>query len=195
MPLCGGILFTDLPPGGQEVKARIERQGEDVNSKDANGETALATAAVNGDTAMCSYLISRGAEVLTKGPGGMTALHYAARAGHAEIVHLLCNTAEFYRPDLDIKTAGGCVPGGEFARAAACLRACSSIPRAGESGLGFDAWTDGWTALHVASREKQGSVVSYLVFATSRTELFLEVWCRACWRSSTARLCCILLPC
>ena len=90
----------------QEVKARIERQGEDVNLKDANGETALAAAAANGDLEMCAYLVSRGAEVLTKGPGGMTALHYAAREGHAAIIHLLCNTPDFYRPELDIKTNG-----------------------------------------------------------------------------------------
>ena len=136
-------MCTDPPPGGQEVKARVERQGEDVNSKDANGETALAAAAGNGDTDMCSYLISRGAEVLTKGPGGMTALHYAARSGHAEIVHLLCNTADFYRPDLDIKTSGQCLSGGEFARAAGCSRARSSPPRAGERLLLMRGQTDG----------------------------------------------------
>ena len=98
----------------QEVKARVERAGEDVNSMDSNGETALAAAASAGDLEMCRYLISRGAEVLTKGPGGVTALHYAARTGSADIIHLFCNTADFYRPDLDIKTSG------RFARARPC---------------------------------------------------------------------------
>ena len=98
----------------QEVKARVERAGEDVNSMDSNGETALAAAASAGDVEMCRYLISRGAEVLTKGPGGVTALHYAARTGSADIIHLFCNTADFYRPDLDIKTSG------RFARARPC---------------------------------------------------------------------------
>ena len=37
---------------------------------------------------------------------GMTALHVAAREGHDEIVRFLSNTPDFYRPDLDLPTAG-----------------------------------------------------------------------------------------
>jgi ankyrin repeat protein len=90
----------------QEVKSRIDRLGEDVNGKGANGETALAAAAAAGDTDMCAYLVGSGAEVLTTGSGGVTALHVAAREGHADIIRLLSNTEDFYRPDLDIKTKG-----------------------------------------------------------------------------------------
>jgi hypothetical protein len=51
-------------------------------------------------------------------------------------------------------------------------------------------WTDGWTALHLASRERQESVVSYLVFKTLRSELALEVsGSHALQTNTTARLC------
>lgn len=91
----------------QEVKGRIERQGEDVNTKNSNGDTALFAAAVNGHVEMCSYLISQGADVLTASMGGMTALHLAAREGHTDIIRLMASTSGFYRPDLDLKTSGG----------------------------------------------------------------------------------------
>ena len=90
-----------------EVKARIERNGEDVNSKDSNGETPLAAASAAGDEDMCTYLISAGADVLAASTDGMTALHLAAREGHVHIVRLLASTPDFYRPDLDLKTADG----------------------------------------------------------------------------------------
>jgi len=108
VPRSSGASLVSLAGLGkfQEVKSRIERLGEDVNEKGANGESAIVAAAAAGHTDMCAYLVSRGAEVLTKGPGGVTALHVAAREGHADIIRLLSNTPEFYRPDLDIKTAG-----------------------------------------------------------------------------------------
>lgn len=108
IPRTNGASLVSLAGLGrlQEVKSRIERLGEDVNEKGVNGESALAAAAAAGDSDMCAYLVGRGAEVLSSGPGGVTALHLAAREGHADIVRLLANTPDFYRPDLDIKTAG-----------------------------------------------------------------------------------------
>ena len=108
VPRSSGASLVSLAGYGklQEVKSYVERLGEDVNGKGANGESAIVAAAAAGHTDMCAYLVSRGAEVLTRGPGGVTALHVAAREGHADIIRLLSNTPEFYRPDLDIKTAG-----------------------------------------------------------------------------------------
>ena len=91
----------------QEVKARIERLGEDVNAKDSSGETAWLAAAANGDVQMCTYLVSRGAEIMSKGFGGLTAVHLAAREGHPEIIRILKNIEGFYGPDLDMKTNDG----------------------------------------------------------------------------------------
>jgi hypothetical protein len=57
-------------------------------------------------------------------------------------------------------------------------------------------WTDGWTALHLASRERHESVVHYLVFKTLRSELALEVsGSHVLQTTTTAQLCCTLWLC
>ncbi len=44
---------------------------------------------------------------MSKGFGGLTAVHLAAREGHPEIIRILKNTEGFYGPDLDMKTNDG----------------------------------------------------------------------------------------
>ena len=64
--------------------------GADVNSKDANGTTALWTAAENGHTEIVKLLLEKGADMNVKATtDSVTALMIASQNGHAEIVKLL----------------------------------------------------------------------------------------------------------
>ena len=64
-------------------------RGVYVDSRDANGLTALMWTAVNGNTDTARLLIARGADLNARGKHGSTALMFAAMKGHTDTVSLL----------------------------------------------------------------------------------------------------------
>jgi ankyrin repeat protein len=66
-------------PDGWLPAARyfLEELGADVNSRDADGFTALHHAAARGDNAMIEYLVSRGADVMAVNRAGQTTVDMA----------------------------------------------------------------------------------------------------------------------
>ncbi|KAJ9444585.1 putative ankyrin repeat protein, partial [Diplonema papillatum] len=71
------------------------QQGRDATEEDEDcqplnsGITPLQCAAAKKNLAVAQYLLSEGADVEQASPEGWTALHYAAAAGHACVIHLL----------------------------------------------------------------------------------------------------------
>ena len=96
LPL-GGFKFGDnsdaLPSAAEqnkidEVQTRLSA-GDNPNTVDKNGRTALIHAAMLGNTAMAKLLIDHGASVKFRDRLGNTPLHWAADRGNAELVSLL----------------------------------------------------------------------------------------------------------
>jgi ankyrin repeat protein len=86
-PLRLAVMNRQLPI----VRALLSAKAE-VNTADARGETPLMSAAQLGDARLITMLLSAGADAnaVTLGANsGITALHLAARNGHAEVAQLL----------------------------------------------------------------------------------------------------------
>lgn len=65
--------------------------GEDINSTDRSGATALMRAVVKKDKEMTHWLLSNNANVNQSEKDGWTALHFAAQEGFLEGIRLLLN--------------------------------------------------------------------------------------------------------
>ena len=72
----------------EAVELLLDR-GANVNSKTANGETALMGPAYHGNKEVLKLLLSKGADVNCEDSVGDTALAWAKKKGHPEIVDLL----------------------------------------------------------------------------------------------------------
>lgn len=73
---------------------RLKVHGIDVNARNEEGHTALYLAALKGQSAVVSSLISApDIDVNTHNENGTTALHWAAAYGHSAVVHLLLCTS------------------------------------------------------------------------------------------------------
>jgi ankyrin repeat protein len=86
-PLRLAVMNRQLPI----VRALLAAKAE-VNAADARGETPLMSAAQLGDARLITMLLSAGADanaVTVGANSGITALHIAARNGHAEVAQLL----------------------------------------------------------------------------------------------------------
>jgi ankyrin repeat protein len=84
-PIHGAAFHGDLAG----VQAELDK-GVDVNVKDPlRGVTSLHWAAVLNHKEVAELLITNGADVNVKDPGGFTPLHYAAGGGYKEIAELL----------------------------------------------------------------------------------------------------------
>jgi len=98
---------------GDAVVARL------VNSRTARDQTPLMLAAANGHAGCVRALLAAGADVWAADRlGARTALHYAARKGHAAIVRLLVEHAR----------GGGAAPAGERSPVAASAPNTPSTP-------------------------------------------------------------------
>ena len=75
--------------GHLDVVAVLAAQGADVNSRTERQETALISAAIWGQSAMCSQLLSLGADPAATNRFGKTALDKAREEGEAECVAAL----------------------------------------------------------------------------------------------------------
>ncbi|XP_049950545.1 ankyrin repeat domain-containing protein 39-like isoform X1 [Schistocerca serialis cubense] len=120
-------------------------------------ERGLWSPAQNGDMSRVKNLLERGVPVDSRDSAGYTALHYAARAGHAAICQQLIGAGAL----LDTKTrAGGATP---LHRAAASgkLHIVQLLLEAGANSAVTDA--DGRTALHRAAEEGHSDVAELLL--------------------------------
>jgi len=72
----------------EEVQ-RLLDSGHDINTVNADGLTALHTAAIDGNYKIAEYLIKRGINVNQKDNEGWTALHAAAGTGNLRIANFL----------------------------------------------------------------------------------------------------------
>src|SRR5262249_18583898 len=67
----------------------VEECGADVNGRNQEGFTALASAASGGKIDFAQYLLDHGAEVKPDGPDWQKPLHIAETLGHNEIAEML----------------------------------------------------------------------------------------------------------
>lgn len=84
-----GVLHEAAKTGDLERVQKLVVQGVDVNEDNANGETPLILASLEGQGEVTSYLLQRGARVDARSSSGMSPLHAAAYGGHADIAALL----------------------------------------------------------------------------------------------------------
>ena len=83
-------LSIAIANGNAEMVALLLRAGADANHADPSGQTHLMRAAQSGVLAVVEQLLSHKAQVDVRDPNfGQTALMFAARAGHADIVSVL----------------------------------------------------------------------------------------------------------
>ncbi|XP_022800157.1 ankyrin repeat and protein kinase domain-containing protein 1-like [Stylophora pistillata] len=80
--------------------------GFSVDSKDATGTTPLMIAARNGNVQAVKGLINRGADPSLKDNDRWSSLHYAARCGDTDTIHLILT----HVPDIESKTTHGVTP-------------------------------------------------------------------------------------
>eukprot|EP01091_Cochliopodium_minus_P014082 TRINITY_DN470_c0_g2_i1.p1 TRINITY_DN470_c0_g2~~TRINITY_DN470_c0_g2_i1.p1 ORF type:complete len:1824 (-),score=771.42 TRINITY_DN470_c0_g2_i1:113-5584(-) len=73
----------------ETVKYCIEKEGLDIECRDAVGRTGLHIAALSGSFEVAKYLLEHGARVSGKTIDGKTALHLAASYGNHKIIKLL----------------------------------------------------------------------------------------------------------
>ena len=83
-------LMTAARTGDAEVVSLLLTAGANVNAKEAwRGQTALMWAAAETNAAAAQVLMEMGADVSARSDGGMTAVLFAARAGHINTVSTL----------------------------------------------------------------------------------------------------------
>ncbi|MFT6698314.1 MAG: ankyrin repeat protein [Polaromonas sp.] len=85
------------------AEALLEAPGIDVNFLNAQDESPLMYAALNGHLALAKKLIEKDADV---NKTGWTPLHYAATKGHVEVMRLLLDSSAF----VDAESPNGTTP-------------------------------------------------------------------------------------
>ena len=87
-----GLHLALREPSLKSALILIEWPKTDVNHLNAQGESALMLAAINGQADLAAKLIEKKADV---NKTGWTALHYAASAGHLDIISLLLENSAY----------------------------------------------------------------------------------------------------
>lgn len=72
-----------------EHERTIDKPGEQLEATNCELWSPLTFAAVVGSQAVAELLLSNGASVNHKDDNGMSALHHAARRGHASLIQVL----------------------------------------------------------------------------------------------------------
>lgn len=84
------VMLSQVAKAGDlNTMSALLRDGVDLNLQDADGEPALITATLAGQTDMVRLLLGHHADVMSRSQKGMTALHAAAYVGDVVIVKLL----------------------------------------------------------------------------------------------------------
>ena len=111
-----------------ERVTRLLRQGEDVNTAQGDGMTAIHWAAENGNGAIADLLVTAGANVdATTRMGGYSALHLASRNGASEVVGVLLAAGS----NVAAETTTGAVTPLHFAAASGDVNAIRQLVEAG----------------------------------------------------------------
>ncbi len=79
------------PEGQDQVPLNLHR--EMLDSRDADGFTALSHAAQRGHVKLAEYLLSQAADPGLNDGMRETPLHHAARSGHAQLAQMLCDAS------------------------------------------------------------------------------------------------------
>ena len=97
------IVLAAREKAWSALKALLLSPATDVNVRNANGETALMYASLNGELEIARLLVSRGAQV---NHPGWTPLHYAASAGQLSVVQWLLEQSAY----IDAASENGTTP-------------------------------------------------------------------------------------
>jgi uncharacterized protein len=97
-------LLLAIRDGDHARVQKLLRAGADVNTRDADGTTALMHCAIESDVTMMKLLVDSGADVNAKNTQGSTALMYAAVS--LEKTRLLLNRGA----DVNVKGKSGATP-------------------------------------------------------------------------------------
>jgi len=98
-----GLILALADSALNAADALLEAPGIDVNFLNAQDESPLMFAALNGQLALAKKLIAKDADV---NKTGWTPLHYAATNGHLEIIRLLLDNNAF----VDAESPNGTTP-------------------------------------------------------------------------------------
>lgn len=96
--LCQAVVNCDI----ERVRAS-ECSNRDINRWDHTGRTPLHLAVIYSTPEIVQYLLNNGAEPSTPFKNGLTALHFAASRGNAEIMELLITKMQKYSSDCSHK--------------------------------------------------------------------------------------------
>ncbi len=98
-----GLHLAIQEPSPKAAQALLDWPKTNVNALNANGESPLMLAAIQGQTEMVASLIKKGADV---NKTGWTPLHYAASKGHLAIMDLLLENHAY----IDAESPNGTTP-------------------------------------------------------------------------------------
>lgn len=96
-----GLILALRENAARVIEALLNAPGIDLERKAKNGDTALMIACYKGNKPVVEALLARDAEVNRP---GWTPLHYAAAAGHNEIVQLLLDKSAYIDAESPNKT-------------------------------------------------------------------------------------------
>ena len=92
--------------GEMDAIKKFLADGGDVNARNGEGDTLLASAALTGEDEMVGYLIEQGADANAQNKERSTALHNAALLGHVKVTELLIAAgANINAPNQEGRTA------------------------------------------------------------------------------------------
>jgi len=148
-------LFTAIRQGAESDVERALKSGISPKAVDADGIPALMTAVLYGDARLVEILLKRGADANAKGPGGATALMWAAHDA-AKVQTLLAHGADVNAKPESERTA--------LLVAASYPRSVNAVRLLLERGADLHAQDrSGATALSLAARSADVDVVRFLV--------------------------------
>jgi uncharacterized protein len=141
-----------------ETARRLLRTGADVNASQGDGTTALHWAATHNDKALAQILLYAGANPrATTRLGGYTPLHFASRAGNADVIKTLVERGA----PVDAPTATGATAL-MLAAASGSVDAVAALLDAGASANAKES-ANGQTALMFAAAADRHDVAALLV--------------------------------
>ncbi|KAH3796459.1 hypothetical protein DPMN_150027 [Dreissena polymorpha] len=100
-------LHAAAAVGSLAIVHALVQSGASPHLKDKSLRTPLMFAAENNHADVVTYLVKANTTIDAKADDGMTALHYAAKAGHLNMISLLLDTD---RLDIDVTDDGGWTP-------------------------------------------------------------------------------------
>ncbi|MGB7481467.1 MAG: ankyrin repeat domain-containing protein [Burkholderiaceae bacterium] len=149
-----GLMVALREKSMKSFAVLMESRGIDLGVRARNGDTALMIAAYTGNRPAVEALIARGAEV---NQVGWTALHYAAAAGHNDVVQLLLEHHAY----IDAESPNKTTPLMMAARGGHILTVKLLLDEGADLGLKNDL---GMTALDFAKKHEKKDIVEGLTY-------------------------------